>query len=256
MRTGTLGLFYFCKFVELIFLTVWTVLTMGSGIWMVQSIASSVGATPTEQQLVVAIPVCLVLTLFNLFYNNLLINLRFRCKMNCVTFGLCIYDVANFLFCHCFLRKPCRDRCCSPWTAAKWILKGGIFGYTLFLLHKRAEERKAELSESALIDLQGEDDGNLHVYLWVYVLQHVIFIVARIPIFILYSILTCCCDKGAEIPNAEGKDEPDFSDRIISFDYIEYELEGMGGNFPNHVVGRNEIEYHRNLSIVRNEARQ
>ena len=40
--------------------------------------------------------------------------------------------------------------------------------------------------------------------------------------------------------------------RLISFDYIEYELNGMGGNFPNHVIGLNELEYNRNLSIIRN----
>jgi hypothetical protein len=37
----------------------------------------------------------------------------------------------------------------------------------------------------------------------VYILQHVIFIVARIPIFLLFSIFTCCCDKGEELTDDE-----------------------------------------------------
>ena len=174
--------------------------------------------------------------------------------MNCVTFGLCIFDCINFVFCYCVLLKPCRDRCFTPWTLVKWVLKAGIFGYTIYLVNKREDEALAEreesLAEGVFIEYE-EDDGNLATYLWVYVLQHVIFITARIPIFILYSLLTCCCDKGAEYPNAPNRDEPEFNDRIISFDYIDYELHGMGGNFPNHVIGLNEIEYNRNLSVIR-----
>lgn len=41
------------------------------------------------------------------------------------------------------------------------------------------------------------------MYLIVYLLQHPIFIVSRFPIFLLYSILTCCCDKGADIDDNE-----------------------------------------------------
>ena len=69
--------------------------------------------------------------------------------------------------------------------------------------------------------------------------------VARVPIFFLYAIITCCCDKGQEIPEAE-----DFKDRILSFDFVDYEL-GVLNNFDNHLVGRNELEYNRRLSIVR-----
>lgn len=73
--------------------------------------------------------------------------------------------------------------------------------------------------------------------------------VARIPIFIIYSILTCCCDKGHDYP-----EEEEFKDRIISFDFTEYEL-GMLNNFDNHVYGLNEIEYNRNLSVIRRTMR-
>ena len=52
----------------------------------------------------------------------------------------------------------------------------------------------------------------------VYLLQHPIFMLSRIPIFIIYSILTCCCDKGHDYGPGE-----EFKDRIISFDFVSYE---------------------------------
>lgn len=51
-------------------------------------------------------------------------------------------------------------------------------------------------------------------------LQHPLFILARIPIFIIYSIFTCCCDKGREYEDGE-----EFKETILSFDYIENALE-------------------------------
>ena len=69
------------------------------------------------------------------------------------------------------------------------------------------------------------DASHLEMYLIVYLLQHPIFIVARLPIFLIYSILTCCCDKGNDIDDNE-----EFQDRIISFDFVAYEL-GRLNNF-------------------------
>lgn len=66
----------------------------------------------------------------------------------------------------------------------------------------------------------------------------------RVPLFMCWSILTCCCDKGQEY-SAEEK----FEDRIISFDYIEYELPNRG-NFANHVMGPSELAYNRGISLV------
>jgi len=71
----------------------------------------------------------------------------------------------------------------------------------------------------------------------IYLLQHPIFMIARIPIFILYSLLTCCCDKGADFDDNE-----EFKDRILSFDFIPYEL-GRLNNFENHPVGLNELQF-------------
>ena len=69
------------------------------------------------------------------------------------------------------------------------------------------------------------DTSRLDMYLIVYLLQHPIFIIARFPIFLLYSLLTCCCDKGADIDDNE-----QFQDRILSFDFVPYEL-GRLNNF-------------------------
>ena len=150
MRSGTLGLFYFCKFVELIFLTIWTVLTIGSGTWLIQRIANSVDISGAETQCLVLVPICLVLTVFNLFYNNLLINLRFKCKMNCVTIGICVFDIVNYIGCYCCLLKPCRDKCFTPWTLGKWFIKAGIFGYTIYIVKQREGERMLEDEEAVI----------------------------------------------------------------------------------------------------------
>ena len=81
MRNGTLFLFYFVKYLELTFLFIGTSITIGSGLWLVQRILNSIDISSTEMQLLVLIPICLLIILFNLFYNNLLINIRFFCKM-------------------------------------------------------------------------------------------------------------------------------------------------------------------------------
>ena len=187
--------------------------------------------------------ITMVLVLWNLFYNNLMINLRFLAKMRCVTFGLCLFDAFNYLFCYCFLVKPCRDKCFTPWTLIKWLIKGGIIGYTIYLV----QDKRNTWEEDFEIGEIDEDRGNtyLDMYLIVYLLQHPIFIISRFPIFLLYSILTCCCDKGVDID-----DEAEFEDRILSFDFVAYEL-GRLNNFENHPVGRNEFEYNRRLSFVR-----
>jgi len=75
-------------------------------------------------------------------------------------------------------------------------------------------------------------------------LQHAIFLTLRPILFIIYSILTCCCDKGQEF----GENE-EFDDRIISFKFIEYETEHRGG-FANYAVGMQELTYQRNMSQV------
>ena len=86
----------------------------------------------------------LVLVFFNLLYNNLVINLRFLAKVKCYTTGRCIYDFINILQCYCFLLKPCRDRCFTPWTVGKWVIKAGIIGYTIYLVRDKKQEWEDE----------------------------------------------------------------------------------------------------------------
>ena len=139
----------------------------------------------------------MVLAVYNVFYNNLLINLRFYSKMQCVTFGICIFDCINYAFCYCFLQKPCRDRCFTIWTTIKWSIKAAIMGYTIWLVRDMRERWEASFEPGDLVTEPGT--SNLDTYLIIYLLQHPIFIASRIPIFILYSILSCCCNKGIDV---------------------------------------------------------
>ena len=173
-----------------------------------------------------------------------MINLRFTAKMRCVTFGLCLFDAFNYLFCYCFLVKPCRDRCFTPWTIGKWLIKGGFMGYTIYMIQDKQDRWVEDFQVGTFEEDRGEKT-KLAMYLIVYLLQHAIFIVSRLPIFLCYSILTCCCDKGNEID-----DDAEFEDRILSFNFVQYEL-GRLNHFANHPVGRNEFEYNRRLSFVR-----
>lgn len=83
-----------------------------------------------------------------------------------------------------------------------------------------------------------------------YVLQHAIFMVARPIIFVVYSILTCCCDKGIEFSENET-----FDDRIISYNYIESELPNYGNfeNYPSNPLA--ELAYNRDIARVSMNAR-
>ena len=134
MRQATLGLFYFVKFTELLFIFTWTVLMISAGAWFIDKISLQEDQNDKDIQCIVFVSVALFLAVWNLFYNNLLINLRFRCKVNCLTCGYVIFDFFNYLFCYCFLVKPCRDKCFTPFTITKWIFKAGIIGYTIYLV--------------------------------------------------------------------------------------------------------------------------
>ena len=242
MREATLGLFYFVKYLELIFLVIWSSLLISSGVYFVDKVSEEkVGDSDTMIYVMTA--VTCVLVLFNLLYNNLLINIRFFAKMRCVTFGLCCFDAVNFCLCYCFLVKPCRDKCFSPWTVCKWLIKGAVIGYTIYLVQQKKDDWE-DAWDAGQYD-RDPTNSRFDMYLIVYLLQHPIFILSRIPIFLLYSIVTCCCDKGIDHP-----EDSKFESALISFDFVEYEL-GRLNNFENHPVGRNEYEYNRRLSFVR-----
>lgn len=73
--------------------------------------------------IMVGCSVSFAVMLYHLFYNNLLINLRFKIKIESYNFGKYFaFDVLNYLMCYFCLLKPCRDRCCTPWTIVKWVI--------------------------------------------------------------------------------------------------------------------------------------
>ena len=195
MRQATLGLFYVVKYLELCFLCVWTGLLFSSAFYFIDLITEQSDINDKDLQCIIFIGISLVLVLWNLFYNNLLINLRFLAKMRCVTFGMCVFDAFNYLFCYCFLQKPCRDKCFTPWSIIKWLIKGGIIGYTIYLITDKKVAWDDEFEED-FIESDKSDTTRLDMYFIVYLVQHPIFIISRFPIFLLYTILTCCCDKG------------------------------------------------------------
>lgn len=69
--------------------------------------------------------------------------------------------------------------------------------------------------------------------------------VSRIPIFIIYSIFTCCCDKGREY--AEGEE---FKETVLSFDYIQNAIEERN-HFQNYEIGEEEVAFDAGLQEVR-----
>lgn len=65
-----------------------------------------------------------VMAVYNLFYNNLLLNLRFRLKIKFNTISKVIYDWPNICFCHLCCHALCRDRWGSSLlTPLKWLVK-------------------------------------------------------------------------------------------------------------------------------------
>jgi hypothetical protein len=75
-----------------------------------------------------------VLAVFNLIYNNLLINVRFSFKMGSRFMGFICYDGFNPLVCDCFLRKVCHDQFCSVGTAVKWTFKTAYLAVLIGLI--------------------------------------------------------------------------------------------------------------------------
>ena len=244
MKPATLGLIYLFKFSELIFLMIWTVLVWQSCISFTQTVWAEQEKEMRDFILMGLLPLCCVLSLFNLFYNNLFINLRFKSKMKSVTLGLCCFDAINYCICYCFLVKPCRDRCLTPWSVVKWVIKAVIFGTTVYLIQEKKSEWEDAFDVGSL-DLERLERTRLDTYLIIYLLQHPLFLAARPIAFLIFSLVTCCCDKGTDLP-----EDFKFEDRILSFDFVEYEL-GQLNNFEDHPVGRQEYEFNRRLSFVR-----
>jgi len=74
----------------------------------------------------------MALAVINVIYNNLLTNLRFKCKTVCKSCGICVYDLLNWFFGFCCLKKVCQDRCFTWGTLVKWCVHIAIFGTTIW----------------------------------------------------------------------------------------------------------------------------
>ena len=73
-----------------------------------------------------------------------------------------------------------------------------------------------------------------------------IFIAIRVPLFLVFQLCSCFCNKGADY-----LDDDTFEDRIISYDYISYEKGTVNNNNgASNQVGENEIEFNRRLNIL------
>ena len=251
MREGTLWLVYICKYIELIYLIVLTILLFIEGIkfmTQVEELPSPHGSI--KLQVLIMVPICLFLATLNLIYNNLLTNLRFKFKLNCKTLGMCFYDCFNCAFGFCCLKKFCTDQWCGIPTLIKWTLKAGIFGYTLWTVYEAQE--KVGVPPNLVTPLyKKKNDGTfLFILLILHIGQHIAFWVSRPIFFIIWSILTCCCDKGQEF----GENET-FENCVISYKFIEHETEHRGG-MQNHPVGMAEISYYRRMGQVTQEGQQ
>ena len=147
-KKATVILFNFVKFAELIWITVLTCLIFAKGINFFIMITEQSEIKSKDVQCIIGVSISMVLVLYNLFYTNLMINLRFKCKLKCYTIGLCVFDCLNFIFCYRILLKPCRDQCCiKPWTIGKWIIKVGLIGLTSYLIRQKNHQWEEEAIE-------------------------------------------------------------------------------------------------------------
>ena len=69
-----------------------------------------------------------------------------------------------------------------------------------------------------------------------YGLQHLIYMIMRLPIFCLCYTLTICCDSGRDFPESHM-----FQNLIISYDFIEYEEGHLGESVNRGPMGIQEI---------------
>ena len=192
MNPGTLALVYIFKFLELAYLIVLTILLVNKSILVMGYLSEDKNKTDEETYVYYELSACSAIAVLNLFYNNLFINLRFRCKMHCGKIGFCLFDIFGRLLCDCCLMKLCRDRMISARTAIKWVVTTVVFSRTYAEVSNLTNRWESEF----LIGAVARHDHNLEVYLLLYWAHHIIFILARIPIFFVYQILTCFCDRG------------------------------------------------------------
>jgi hypothetical protein len=162
---------------------------------------------------IIFVGISMVLAVWNLLYNNLLMNIRFWIKMKSIGVGMVCYDGINLCQCSCFLESICRDQCFTVLTSIKWLFKAAVMITTIVMIG----QVNAAYDETFVVGAVYEPFTRLDTLLIVYLLQHPFFILARIPIFLVYAILTCCCGKGEDV-----SEEHDYSEYIIALGYRKF----------------------------------
>ena len=106
MRGGTLCIIYLCKSLELTY--VFTV-TVAAEYQLIKVLFDKLLQEDNYFGfLILALPICGIMMLYHLFYNNLFMNIRFKIKMNCFNFGriFCV-DWPNLVCCNSKLKETC-----------------------------------------------------------------------------------------------------------------------------------------------------
>ena len=160
----------------------------------------------------------MVLAVCQLLFHNFVFNCRFWMRLRCETCCKPTYNAFYYICCQCVTRKVCRDRCFTLPTILKWTVYVAVYGTTFFFVkswNTRTESKGYT-----------EDFTTYFDYICLFwAIMHPVFMLFRIPIFILYAIFTCCCDKGETLDG-----EFPYDKLFISFDYIEeHETEARNG---------------------------
>lgn len=109
------------------------------------------------------------------------------------------------------LKGICVDRFFKKHTLIKWAIFLIYFAVTSYLV-RDWNMRQIQSFETGGIVLE----TNFHINCAVFAGLPLITYMMRIPVFILYALLTCFCDKGHKLE----KETFPFSQLILSFDYI------------------------------------
>jgi len=148
MRKSTLNFYIFIKYVEMLFLFLFTTLIISSGAWIISKLANDSDTFEkegtlfsTKRMLLTFTSLSLIIAIWNLFFNTLFTNLRLLAKMRCVTLGLCVFDCMNYICCYKCCKFGCQDRCSSGGcpklqTAFKWLLSAIIVGTNIYYIRE------------------------------------------------------------------------------------------------------------------------
>ena len=133
-----------------------------------------------------------ILAGYHCFYNTLLTNIRYDYRNSCL--GVCVYKILNWIICRRFLKNLCTERFYTQqgnknkFFLYKWIINY-IFSIPLMVvifLSKNLNQEMWEISEQHHMPFES--------LVILYLAQHVIFILLRPVLFLIWLFTTCLCD--------------------------------------------------------------